>query len=176
MEQLAYLEEQHDGGALGHVRLGVGEQHQREGAEGGHGHEEVLVEGVAAEEIAECAGDDVVAGDEVGDEEERELGVHVAGAAEGGMQRAGFLQRDDGEEDDEGNDDAGEEAFLLGAHGGSCFLPFARGFGVILDAQTVLAGRKCPPDTSVRCGTARRASPRTLALLLQIGKMLGSTV
>ena len=71
MEQLAYLVEQHDGRAFGHVRVAVGEQHQRERADGGHAHEEVLVEHLA--DVLRRAQQHVVAGDEIGDEEQREL-------------------------------------------------------------------------------------------------------
>ena len=119
LEQLAHLEEQHNGGALGHMRLGVGEQHQGERAESGHGHEEVLVQRVPVRKASQRAGDDVVAGDKIGDEKERELGVHIAGGAEDGAQDAGLGRHFDGDEQHEGDDDAGEESFLLRVHGES---------------------------------------------------------
>ena len=93
--------------------------HQRKRAEGGHGHEEVLVQRVSVNESAQGAGDDVVAGDEVGDEEQRELGVHVAGGAEGGAQDAGLGRHLDDDEQHERDDDAGEEFLLLRVHGES---------------------------------------------------------
>ena len=101
------------------MRLGVGEQHQRKRAEGGHGHEEVLVQRVSVNESAQGAGDDVVAGDEVGDEEERELGVHIAGGAEGGGKYSGLGRHLDDDEQHERDDDAGEEFLLLRVHGES---------------------------------------------------------
>ena len=73
LEQLAHLVEQHDGRAFGHVRVAVGEQHQRERADGGHAHEEVLVEHLAVADVLRRAQQHVVAGDEIGDEEQREL-------------------------------------------------------------------------------------------------------
>ena len=119
LEQLAHLEEQHNGGALGHMRLGVGEQHQGERAESGHGHEEVLVQRVPVRKASQRAGDDVVAGDKIGDEKERELGVHIAGGAEGGRERAGLGRHLDDDEQHERDDDAGEEFLLLRVHGES---------------------------------------------------------
>ena len=119
LEQFAHLEEQHHGRAFGHVRFSVGEQHQRKRAESGHGHEEVLVQRVPVRKASQRAGDDVVAGDKIGDEEERELGVHITGRAEGGAQDAGLGRHFDGDEQHEGDDDAGEEFFLLRVHGES---------------------------------------------------------
>ena len=101
------------------MRLGVGEQHQRKSAEGGHGHEEVLIQRVSVNESAQGAGDDVVAGDEVGDEEERELGVHIAGRAEGGGKYSGLGCHFNGDEQHERDDDAREEFLLLRVHGES---------------------------------------------------------
>ena len=101
------------------MRFGVGEQHQRERAEGGHGHEEVLVQRVPVRKASQRVGDDVVAGDKIGDEEQRELGVHITGGAEGGAQDAGLGCRFNGDEQHEGDDDAGEEFFLLRVHGES---------------------------------------------------------
>ena len=101
------------------MRFSVGEQHQRKRAEGGHGHEEVLVQRVPVHKASQRAGDDVVAGDEVGDEEQRELGVHIAGGAEGGRERAGLGRHLDDDEQHERDDDAGEEFLLLRVHGES---------------------------------------------------------
>ncbi len=78
MEQLSYLIEQHDGRALGHVRLGVGDGDHRERANCGDGHEEALVERLAAQDVAPRFAKHVVADDEVGDEEEDEAGVERA--------------------------------------------------------------------------------------------------
>ena len=101
------------------MRFSVGEQHQRKRVEGGHGHEEVLVQRVPVNESAQGAGDDVVAGDEVGDEEQRELGVHIAGRAKGGGKRSGLGRHFNGDEQREGDDDAREEFLLLRVHGES---------------------------------------------------------
>ena len=101
------------------MRFSVGEQHQRKRAEGGHGHEEVLVQRVPVNESAQGAGDDVVAGDEVGDEKQRELGVRIAGGAEGGGKYSGLGCHFNGDEQHERDDDAGEEFLLLRVHGES---------------------------------------------------------
>ena len=82
LEQLADLVEQHDGRALRHMRLGVGEEDHGERADGGDGHEEALVEGLAATDVAPRLEKHVVPGDEVGDEVEREARVQRAGLSE----------------------------------------------------------------------------------------------
>ncbi len=66
LEQLADLVEQHDGGALRHMGLGPGERDHGKRADGRDGHEEALVERLAAADVAPGFEQDVVAGDEVG--------------------------------------------------------------------------------------------------------------
>ena len=62
LEQLADLVKQHDGGAFGHVRIGIGEEHHGKCADGRDGHEEAFVEGLAAADVVECLLEHVVAG------------------------------------------------------------------------------------------------------------------
>ena len=117
LEQLAHLVEQHDGRAFGHVRVAVGEQHQRERADGGHAHEEVLVEHLAVADVLRRAQKHVVAGDEVGDEEERELHPErgcLASEPRGERHELGD-HVDDGEQRD-GEDDAVPRSFLFLVH------------------------------------------------------------
>ena len=64
------------------MRLGVGEEDHGERADGGDGHEEALVEGLAATDVAPRLEKYVVPGDEVGDEVEREARVQRAGLSE----------------------------------------------------------------------------------------------
>ena len=51
LEQLAYLVKQHDGAAFGHRGFRVGERDHGERADGGHSHEEVLVEHLAGFDV-----------------------------------------------------------------------------------------------------------------------------
>ena len=117
LEQLADLVEQHDRGAFRHVRLGLGEKHHGEGTDGRHRHEEALVERLAVADVAPCLLQDVVAGDEVGDEEEREACVQVAGRTEDGVQDAELIDGVHDDEDDEREDDAVPPALLFLVHG-----------------------------------------------------------
>ena len=78
LEQLAYLVEQHDGRTLGHVGVGVGEEHHRKRAQGGHGHEEVLVKHLAMADVVEGLANDIVAGDGEGNGKQHKACVHVA--------------------------------------------------------------------------------------------------
>ena len=63
MEQLADLVEQHDSGAFGHVRVGVGEEYHGKRADGRDDHEEAFVEGLAAADVVERLLKDVIAAD-----------------------------------------------------------------------------------------------------------------
>ena len=78
LEQLADLVEQHDSGAFGHVRVGVGEEHHGKCADGRDCHKETLVEGLAAADVIECLLQYVVSGNQKRHEEQREAGVDVA--------------------------------------------------------------------------------------------------
>ena len=78
LEQLADLVEQHDGGAFGHVRVGIGEEHHGKRADGRDCHKETLVEGLAAADVIECLLQYVVSGNQKRHEEQREAGVDVA--------------------------------------------------------------------------------------------------
>ena len=62
LEQLADLVEQHDGGAFGHVRVGVGVEYHGKCADGRDRHEEAFVESLAAADVAERLLEHVVAG------------------------------------------------------------------------------------------------------------------
>ena len=116
LEHLSYLVEQHHGSAFGHVRLGVGEQYEGEGAQRGHRHEEALVQRMASGELLGGFGQHVVAGDEVRHEEQREFGIEGLVAADA-FDKAGGLAGQDGEEQGERDDDAVAPALLLGGHG-----------------------------------------------------------
>ena len=123
LEQLAYLIEQHDCSALGHMRIGIGKQHERERADGRHAHEEVLVEHLAVPDVSRRFEQHVVARDQVRNEEERELDVEPQGAPEPAFER----QRIYDSEQHDRNNDADERSLLLLIHG----FPFIRlsGFG-----------------------------------------------
>ena len=82
LEQLADLVEQHDGGAFGHVRVGVGEEHHGKCADGCDCHEKALIEGLAAADVVERLLQHVVTGDQKRHEEQREACVDVARLAE----------------------------------------------------------------------------------------------
>ena len=108
LEQLAYLVEQHDGCAFGHVGVGVGEEYHRKRAQGGHGHEEVLVEHLAMADVVEGLAKDVVAGDGEGDGEQHEACVHVARRAERGLKHAELVEGEHHGEDAQRDKDAHE--------------------------------------------------------------------
>ena len=92
LEQLADLVEQHDGGAFGHVRVGVGEEHHGKRADGRDGHEEALVERLAAADVVVCLLEHVVAGNQKRHEEQCEAGVDVARGAECGSEGAELIE------------------------------------------------------------------------------------
>ena len=116
LEELAHLVEEHDGAALRHLRVVVGEEDRGEGAYGGDRHEECLVEGVAAADVARGLDEHVVAGDEEGDEVEGEGHVDRRGAGCGGDE-AELVGRQDGEEKRDGKDDAVAPLLLFLVHG-----------------------------------------------------------
>ena len=119
LEELAHLVEEHDRGALGHVGLGLGEQHHRKGAERCHRHEEGLVEGVSSANVARGLEQGLVAGDEVGDEEEGKARVDVARRAKDAGEKPRLLHDHHCREDDERDDDAIAPAALLLVHNDS---------------------------------------------------------
>ena len=81
LEQLADLVEQHHGATFRHRRLRVGERDHGECADGGDGHEQVLVEHLAVFDVAGCPQQHIVAGDEVRHEVQREQQVDRSGLA-----------------------------------------------------------------------------------------------
>ena len=94
------------------------EKHHGKRADGRDGHKEVLVEDLAVADVLDGFDDDVVAGDEVRDEEERELEVDgVRLAAEPRAKREELRCREDDEEDDERDNDAVAPLDLLFVHG-----------------------------------------------------------
>ncbi len=94
----------------------MGEEDQREGADGGHRHEEALVKAVPVRQLARRFDQHVVAADEEGDQEEHELGVQGVHAERALDQACAFADQD-GEEQDDGEDNAVSPAFLLLGHG-----------------------------------------------------------
>ncbi len=114
LEQLAYLVKEHDGGTLGHVRLAFGKKDEGKRADGGDGHEQVLVEGLAVHDAVPGAREHIVAGNEVGHEEAGKLDPQAVFELEGAGNRAGLH---DGE-DAEGDKDAVEALFVRGVHCG----------------------------------------------------------
>ena len=72
-EESSHLVEEHHRRALGHVRLGLGKEHQGKGADGGDGHEQVLVEGLPVDDAVPGLGQHVVSGQQIRDEKCREL-------------------------------------------------------------------------------------------------------
>ena len=82
LEELADLVKQHDCGALGRAGLGVGEEDGRKGADGRDGHKEVLIEDLTALDVVECLVEDIVTGDQEGDQVEDESDVFAAPSAE----------------------------------------------------------------------------------------------
>ena len=117
LEQLAHLVEEHDGGAFGHVRVGIGEKHHRKRADRGHGHEEAFVECLAATDVAPCLEEHVVPRDEVGDEIEHKARVESSRLAEDGSQYSELVDGHDGEEERKGYKDAPEPLLLFLVHG-----------------------------------------------------------
>ena len=118
LEELAHLVEEHDRGALGHVGVGVGEEDHGKGAKRGHRHEERLVKGVAAPYVARRLEQGLVAGYEVGDEEEGKARVDVARRAKERGEKTALLDGEHAEEYDEGDDDAVAPTALLLVHDG----------------------------------------------------------
>ena len=117
LEELSHLVEQHNRGTFGHVWPRFGEKHHGERADGCDGHEEVLVEDLAVADVLDGFDDDVVAGDEVGGEEERELEVDgVRLAAEPRVKWKELRCREDDEEDDERDNDTVAPFDLLFVH------------------------------------------------------------
>ena len=92
LKQLADLVEQHDGGAFGHVRVGIGEEHHGKRADGRDGHEEALVEGLAAADVIECLLQYVVAGNQKRHEEQHKAGIDVTRGAECGGKGAELIE------------------------------------------------------------------------------------
>ena len=86
LEELAYLVEEHDGSAFGHMWVGVGKEDHREGADGGHRHEEAFVKCLAATNIVVGLLEHVVTGDEERHEEQYEARVESAHIAEDGSE------------------------------------------------------------------------------------------
>ena len=123
LEQLAYLVKEHDGGALGHVRLTFGEKDEGKRADGGDGHEQVLVEGLTVHDAVPGAREHIVAGDEVGHEKAGELDPQAVFEFED----AGYLAGLHDGEDAEGDEYAVEALFVRGVH---CGAPSFQGCGV----------------------------------------------
>ena len=119
LEELSHLIEKHDRGALRHMGLRLGEEDHRKGAEGRDRHEERLVEGVAATDVARRLEERLVAGDEVGDEEEREARVDVARRPEERGEKAALLEAERRGEEGQGDDDAVAPPLLLLVHSSS---------------------------------------------------------
>ena len=61
------------------MRIGIGEEHHGKRADGRDGHEEALVERLAAADVIECLLEHVVAGNQKRHEEQHKAGVDVAG-------------------------------------------------------------------------------------------------
>ena len=99
--------------------LRLGEEDHRKGAEGRDRHEERLVEGVAATDVARRLEERLVAGDEVGDEEEREARVDVARRPEERGEKAALLEAERRGEEGQGDDDAVAPPLLLLVHSSS---------------------------------------------------------
>ena len=106
LKQLAYLVEQHDGRALGHVGVCVWEQDHGERADCGDGHEEALVEGLSAADVVPGLLEDVMARDEERDEEEHEAHVEGCGLAKERRERAELVCGIDDGKDREREKDA----------------------------------------------------------------------
>ena len=119
LEELAHLVEEHDCGAFGHVGLGLGEQYHRESAERRNRHEEGLVEGIPSANVARGLEQGLVAGDEVGDEEEGKARVDVARRAKDVGEKPRLLHDHHCREDRERDDDAIAPAALLLVHNNS---------------------------------------------------------
>ena len=98
LEQLAHLIEHHDGAALAPVAQG-------HGAHGGHGHEEVLVKHLPAENALHGLEQNVIADDKIRDEVQHAL------------QPAGEGREPDGRHQHRRHEDADEVGFLLLCHG-----------------------------------------------------------
>ena len=82
-EQLAYLVEEHDRRAFGHMGLSFGKEDQSEGAECGNRHEQILVEGLSVDDAVPGFGEHVVAGQQVGHQKEGELGPQAPAGGQG---------------------------------------------------------------------------------------------
>ena len=105
LEELAHLVEEHDRGALGHVRLGVREEDHRKGTERRHHHEEALVKGLAAADVVEGLGQHIVSGDKERHEEEGEARVERPALAQSGGERSQLIECVDHAEDGECQED-----------------------------------------------------------------------
>ena len=116
LEELSDLVEQHDGAALGRLRFGFGEQDRGEGADGGHGHEERLVEGVAASDVVPCLYEHVVAGDEKRYEVQDEGDVGLGGT-ENSRDETGILEDQGHEEQGDGDENTISPRTLFLVHG-----------------------------------------------------------
>ena len=116
LEELSDLVEDHDGRALGHVGVGVWEEHHCKGADRCHGHEEALVERLAVRDVARRLDEHVVACDEVGDEVEGERSVDVSGRPEGAGEKPGLVHNHDDGKDGDGDDDPVAPPTLLLVH------------------------------------------------------------
>ena len=123
LEQLSYLIEQHYRAAFRHARLGLGECHHRKGADGGHGHEEVLVEHLTRDDVAPSAREDVVPCNEVRHQVEHEQQVYRACGAKPLFEWQHVVDGENDREQGERDNDAVSPLSLLLVHG-SCNLTF----------------------------------------------------
>ena len=120
LEQLADLVEQHDCDGLGEIAAAL-VQRQRDGADRGHRHEEVLIEHLSVQDALARLVQDVVADDQVGRQVQDRRREH-------GQRRE--ARRD---QQDRGDDDAPQHLLLLSVHGGPSI-------------RSILEVRKAPQD------------------------------
>ena len=109
--------------AMGCAMNGLLEICDEAGADRGDGHEEALVEGLAAREVARRLGEHVMSRDEVGDEVEDEGRVDAAARSEGAGEKPRLVHGHDHGEDGDGDDDPVAPPALLLVHD---WLPSAR--------------------------------------------------
>ena len=106
LEQLADLIEQHHGHGLHEVAAFLVKR-QADGAHGGHGHQEVLVEHLAPEDALAGLAENVIADDQV----RRQIQQRPGQASDG--------KQPDGQDQHRRDDDAAEHLFLLLGHASS---------------------------------------------------------
>ena len=88
LKELAHLEKQHDKHRLGKLHLGTRQETDEQRTDGGYGHKEILIEGVALANALPSLGQHIVTNEQIRYEVDDQLLPHGHGHATGKQPRA----------------------------------------------------------------------------------------